>query len=76
MRGAPAFQTEDGVPLSVRGATRMIRSALRGSAYPDPQRFTLHALRRSAVHACVKAGSSLDQVKELGHWASDAVKCM
>lgn len=71
----PAFITTTGTPLTIRGATKVLRAALVGSAYPDPRRFTLHGLRRGAVHACVNAGSSLQQVKELGQWASEAVKC-
>ena len=66
--------TTDGTPLSIAGVTRLVRVALKGSDYINPARFTLHALRRGAVHACVAGGASLEQVKELGHWASDAVK--
>lgn len=71
--GAPAFQTEGGIPLTVRGATNLIRKALIGSNYKEPNRFTLHALRRGAIHACVEGGADLEQVKELGQWASRAV---
>lgn len=70
---APAFQDTHGTPLTVKGVTNLLRRSLTGSAYPEPNRFTLHALRRGAIHACVAAGSTLEQVKELGQWASRAM---
>lgn len=72
---APAFVTTKGVPLTVKGATNLLRKTLMDSDYPDPSRFTLHALRRGAIHACVKAGAKLDSVRELGQWASRAIDC-
>lgn len=69
----PAFVTRMGTHLTVAKVTKLLRAALKFSSYPAPQDFTLHALRRGAVHACANAGSTLDQIRELGHWRSDAV---
>ena len=70
-----AFTLRSGMPLTALAATRLLRVALKGSSYPEPHRFTLHALRRGAVHTCMSNGGTLEQVKELGHWTSKAVAC-
>ena len=70
---APAFGLPFGHKLTVAAVTALLRQALVGSSYVDPQRFTLHALRRGAVHACAKAGVSRIHMKELGQWKSNAI---
>ena len=70
-----AFVTLAGNELTIARVTRMLRLALQHSSYPSPQNFTLHALRRGAVHACIQAGATVEQVRELGQWKSKAVEC-
>ena len=68
-----AFVSQDGSPVTTRVATSAIRLALEGSGFGDPRGFTLHSLRRGAVHQYVKAGATLGQIRTLGNWRSDAV---
>lgn len=70
---SPAFITRSGEPLLAPRVTAILRLALKDSSFKDPKAFTLHGLRRGAVHACVAAGSTITHIKELGHWKSDAV---
>ena len=74
-RSPLAFVTTSGSALTTNRLTKLLRLALRCSTYPAPHKFTLHALRRGAVHACIRAGSSIEQVRELGLWKSRAVNC-
>ena len=70
--GEPAFRCRRSF-LTVKRATALIRLALVESSYSNPSEFTLHAFRRGAAHACKEAGSSLETIKELGQWGSNAV---
>ena len=72
---ALAFTSLSGSDLSVPRVTNILRRALEHSSYVTPQSFTLHALRRGAVHACLRAGGTVEQVKELGQWKSKAIDC-
>ena len=69
----PALVVSNRIRLTVPSVTKLLRITLQGSTYTDPSKFTLHALRRGAVHGCVKAGASLAQIKDLGQWASNSV---
>ena len=72
-RSELAFLDVEGLPLTSRVATKVIRLALVGSTYPEPGKFTLHACRRGAAQALAKKGASINQIKRLGQWSSKAV---
>ena len=69
----PALTVSNHARMSVASVTRLLRLTLSGSSYPDPTKFTLHALRRGAVHGCVQAGATRTQIRDLGQWASNSV---
>lgn len=69
----PAFITTDGLPLRPRGLLDTLRLALAVGGHPAPGAITLHSLRRGGAQACASSGSSLEDIKALGHWTSDAV---
>ena len=69
----PAFITKDGSPLCPRALRDTLRLALSAEGHPCPGAITLHSLRRGGAQACARQGASLGDIKELGHWSSDAV---
>lgn len=72
-QSGPALVLPKQGKLTVAAVTKLLRITLTGSSYPDPNKFTLHALRRGAVHGCVKAGASKAQIMDLGQWTSNSV---
>ena len=69
----PAFMLSPGVPLTIRTATNILRLSLQTLKVPDVSKFTFHSFRRGSAQACESAGLSLETIKQLGHWSSDAV---
>ena len=69
----PAFVLAPGRPLRAPALLSVLRLALAHAGAPVPEAYTLHSLRRGGAQACVGAGASLDHVKALGSWSSDAV---
>jgi site-specific recombinase XerD len=73
---SPLFLTTEGVTLARRDYVNMLRHALRASGITDIEipRFTGHSLRRGGAQSLLDAGMTIDQIKIVGHWKSDAVK--
>ena len=69
----PALVLQHHFRMSIASVTKLLRLSLAGSSYENPVKFTLHALRRGAVHGCVKAGASKAQLMDLGQWSSSSV---
>lgn len=69
----PAFITSDALPLRPRALLDTLRLALAAQGHPAPGAITLHSLRRGGAQACASSGSSLEDIKDLGHWTSGAV---
>ena len=69
----PAFMTPGGTPLTPKVMTEVLRQGLHQAGHPHAQSLTLHGMRRGAAQACIKNGASLQSVKDLGTWLSDAV---
>lgn len=63
-----------GRPLSAPRVNTMFRQALAAVGFKGALSASLHSLRRSGAHACIRAGLPIDQVKKHGLWKSDAVK--
>lgn len=66
-----AFLQLSGAPLTARPVVDIIRQALKASGYTNYNRFTLHSLRRGAVHVASLSGAPHDHIKAQGTWASD-----
>ena len=69
----PAFILPPGGPLLPATLVAALRLALTHLAVPEAQSYTLHSLRRGGAQACAAAGCSLEHIKDLGAWSSDAV---
>lgn len=52
----------------------LFKIALAAAGHKQWASVTLHSLRRSGPHACIEAGSSVDEIRDHGGWRSNAVK--
>lgn len=65
---------ESGRPLSAPRVNTMFRQALAEVGFRGALSASLHSLRRSGAHECIRAGLPIEQVKKHGLWKSNAVK--
>ena len=69
----PALNGSNQVRMSIASVAKPLSLTLSGLTYPDSTSLTLHAVKKGAVHGCIKAGTSRTQIKDLGLWASNSV---
>ena len=68
-----AFMLPSKVPLTSATATKILRCTLDTINISNVQKFTLHSFRRGSVQTCEQVGATLDSIKQLGHWRSNAI---
>lgn len=68
----PAFIQSSGAPLTARHVVHTIRQALKASGYTNVNQFSLHSLRRGAVHVAAHSGVPSEHIKVQGTWISDS----
>ena len=70
---SPAFLLTDGSPLQPATLLRAIQMGLAVVGECFPWAYMLHSLQRGRAQACATTGGTLQEVMELGSWASIAV---
>jgi hypothetical protein len=61
-------------PFNKRWFAENIQSSLLKAGVANPSKYSGHSFRRGAANTAISAGLSLDDVKALGRWKSDAAK--
>ena len=69
----PAFILPNGSPLIASTLLGAFRLALMAAGHTSTEDITLHSLRRGGAQACALAGSSLQEIMQVGAWSSSAV---
>jgi hypothetical protein len=70
---SPLFARAIG-PFNKQWFTKQISSSLFRAGVPNSSGYSGHSFRRGAANTVISAGLSLDEIKTLGRWKSDAVK--
>ena len=70
---SPLFDRVIG-PFDKRWFSENITSCLLKAGVPNASKYSGHSFRRGAANTAISAGLSLDEVKTLGRWRSDAAK--
>lgn len=68
----PAFLHSNGLPVTGRQVTAVMRLALSQETDIDSTRVSLHSLRRGATQTSIDLGVPLESIKTRGTWASDS----
>jgi hypothetical protein len=61
-------------PFNKRWFSENITSSLFKAGVPNSSKYSGHSFRRGAANTAIAVGLSLDEVKTLGRWKSDAAK--
>ena len=61
------------MPLTTANLMSTLRRALNRASIPGASQFTPHSVRRGASQTAALSGATIQQVKQHGHWTSDAV---
>lgn len=67
----PAFMASSKLPILVKDVVSAIKTGVR-LAGVDPSEFSGHSLRRGGACLCLRAGLSIDAIRQLGDWKSDS----
>ena len=70
---SPLFAKTFGA-FNKRWFSENITNALIKAGIPDASKYSGHSFRRGAANTAIAAGLSLDEIKTLGRWKSDAAK--
>ena len=70
---SPLFDRAIG-PFNKRWFSENITNYLLKAGVPDASKYSGHSFRRGAANTAISAGLSLEEVKTLGRWRSDAAK--
>lgn len=68
----PAFIHANGLPLIGSQVVAMMRLALQHETDIEPERVSMHSLRRGATQTSVDIGIPYETIKSRGTWTSDA----